>query len=123
MEVQTSREWSGRVPRPGAVVMLQVVGVLSTVLGLILFALGALLGFEELARIYAYLAGVCLVVAPFALLSGWARPPGLVAGLVAMAILLVLVPIGTLTSSLIGFFAIKNKDHIRDYYSQPRKAR
>ncbi len=111
--------WTGEVPKPAAVLALQIVGALALLAGIGVLALASVLDLDPgWKKIYALIAAVGFVMAPFAFLAGWKRPPGLVAALVAMSFLLVLFPIGTLLAAIIGFLGIKNRDHVRDYYAQ-----
>lgn len=115
----STREWTGAVPKPLAVKLLQVVGVLSALVGAALIALGnALSGEGAWATIYLVLGYNFAIVAPFALLAAWKRPPGLVAGIVALALLLPALPVGPFIVAIIAFFGIKDRDHIRDFYAQ-----
>ncbi|MGH2830080.1 MAG: hypothetical protein ACRDJM_06310 [Actinomycetota bacterium] len=111
-------EWEGPVPKPVAVFLLQAAGVFGVVAGVALLALARSLDWEGFAKIYLVLGLNMLVAAPFALIAGWKRPPGLVAGVVALAILLAAIPIGPFIVAIVGFLGVKNRDHVRDYYSQ-----
>lgn len=113
-----TREWSGAVPKPVAVLMLQIVGGFFLVVGALAFWLGTALDWDGLAKAYAIIAGYLALTGPFALASGWARPPGLVAGMVSMALMLAALPIGPILVAIIGFLGIRNREHVRDFYAQ-----
>lgn len=111
--------WTGPVPKPAAVLLLQIVGALGLAIAAAILALTAALNLDPgWKKVYVLISGIGFVMAPFALLAGWRRPPGLVAALVAMAILMVLFPVGTVIAAIIGFVGIRNRDHVRDYYAQ-----
>lgn len=116
-------EWSGKVPKPSAVLVLQVLGGVLLVIGAAAFGIGALLGFHELAKIWLVLGTLGVLIGPFAIASGWTHPIGMILGVVALAFLTALVPVGTIFAAVIGFLVAKNRDHVRDYYSQRLRGR
>ena len=111
-------QWTGRVPKPAAILMLQIVGGVFLLAGALAFWLGTALDWAGLAKAYAFVGGYLALTGPFALASGWARPPGLVAGMVALALMLAALPIGPILVAIIGFLGIRSRDHVRDYYRQ-----
>ncbi|HVL90669.1 MAG TPA: hypothetical protein VM841_10600 [Actinomycetota bacterium] len=111
-------QWSGRVPKPAAILMLQIVGGFFLIAGGLAFWLGSALDWEGLAKAYAIIGGYLALTGPFALAAGWSRPPGLVAGMVALALMLAAIPIGPILVAVIGFLGIRNREHVRDYYRQ-----
>lgn len=115
--------WAGRVPKPAAVLLLQIVGTVFLILGGLAFALGTMLDWEGLAKAYAIIGGYLALTGPFALIAGWAKPPGLVAGMVALALMLAALPIGPILVAVVGFVGIRNRDHVRDYYAQGIRTR
>lgn len=119
VETQTNESaWTGRVPKPAAILVLQIVGAVFLILGGLAFALGTALDWEGLAKAYAIIGGYLALTGPFAVAAGWAKPPGLVAGMVALALMLAALPIGPILVAIIGFLGIRNRDHVRDYYAQ-----
>lgn len=111
-------QWSGKVPKPAAILVLQIVGGFFLLAGGLAFWLGSALDWEGLAKAYAIIGGYLALTGPFALASGWARPPGLVAGMVSLALMLAAVPIGPILVAVVGFLGVRNREHVRDYYGQ-----
>ena len=107
--------------RPVAVRVLQVAGVAAAILGVLAFAIGAILGFDELAVLWAVVAGLLLAIALAAL--GGTRPSraGLVSGLVACGLMLLLPPVGTLLTITIGLVASQTRSQLREYYGLSRR--
>ncbi|MHB8512319.1 MAG: hypothetical protein ACYDCC_09060 [Actinomycetota bacterium] len=108
------QQWSGPVPKPSAVLVLQVVGIISFSLG----AIGLIIGLAMHLGLLFALSVFGVGISPFALASGWARPIGMMLGIVALSFLIAFFPVGTIPAAIVGFLAIKNREHVRDYYSQ-----
>ena len=116
-------------PRPLAVRVLRVTGWIGTVLGLALavpsLAMGGVLGFDELAKIWIGVAavGVLLLLAGItALLAGRRTPGGLVFGLVSCALLMLVLPLGTFLTVAIAIIASQSWPQLREYYGLRRRA-
>jgi hypothetical protein len=102
--------------RPLAVRLLRGAGWAALGVGGVSLGIGALLGFDELARIWAVIAGILLAAAAAAL--GGARPgrAGCASALVACALLLLLPPVGTLVVVFIALVASQTWPEVRAYY-------
>ena len=117
-----------RPARPAVVRVLRATGWVATIGGLIVgvpaLAIGASNGFDELAKIWVALivAGGVLVVAGVAAFLG-ARPTrgGLIFGLIACALLLLLPPLGTVLTFVIAIVASQTAPQLRDYYGVRRR--
>jgi hypothetical protein len=114
--------------RPLAVRVLRGAGVAATILGLAFaipsFLIGGAQGFDELAKIWGFLAvmGVLLTAAGVtALLAGRRTPAGLVFGLVSCALLLLILPLGTLVTVIVAIVASQSWPQLRDYYGLSRR--
>ena len=108
------QEWIGPVPKPSAVLVLQVIGLITLSLG----AIGLIIGTTMRLGLLFALSIFGVGISPFALASGWARPIGMMLGIIALSFLTAFFPVGTIPAAIVGFLAIKNREHVRDYYSQ-----
>ncbi|HJR19381.1 MAG TPA: hypothetical protein VJ922_06655 [Actinomycetota bacterium] len=108
--------------RPLPVRVLGFAGWAALLLSLVAFGIGALLGFDELAKIWAVIAGILLFTAIMAFLGTRPTTGGLVAGLVACTLLLLIPPIGTVITIAIALIASQSWPQIREYYGLRRKA-
>ena len=101
--------------KPAAVRLLQVFGAVWILFGAIPIAIGAAVRYENLDRLWV--GGFFFILAGlFALLAGWRRPAGLVAGVVSLSFMLVTL-IGAIFVAIIGFLGAKDREQVRDYYS------
>ena len=107
--------------RPLAVRVLRVAGLASAVFGVLAFAIGAILGFDNLAALWAVLAGLLAAIAAAALIAMRPSRGGLVSGLVACALMLLLPPVGTLLTIAIGLVASQTWPQLREYYGVTRR--
>jgi hypothetical protein len=108
--------------RPLAVRILRGAGYAATIASVLAFGIGALLGYEELAKIWLVVGGV-LLAAAIAMFVG-ARPTrlGLGSALVACTLLLLLPPVGTILTVVIALIASQSWPQLRDYYGLRRTA-
>ena len=108
-------------PRPLAVRVLRVAGWAALVAGVICLGIGALLRFDELAKIWGVLGGLLLLIALTAFAGSRPSRAGLAAGLVACTLMLFLPPAGTLVTVVIAIVASQNREQLRDYYRLRRR--
>ncbi|MGH2784979.1 MAG: hypothetical protein ACRDJ1_06940 [Actinomycetota bacterium] len=102
--------------RPLPVRVLRLAGWGSLASSLVAFAIGALLGFDELAKIWAVVAGLLLLTAVFAFLGTRPSAAGLAAAMIACTLLFLIPVIGTLLTVAIAIIASQTWPQIREYY-------
>ena len=102
--------------RPIAVRVLRVAGVAAAVFAVLAFAIGAILGFDELAVLWAFIAGLLLAISLTAIAGTRPSRAGLVSGLVACVLMLLFPPVGTLLTIAIGLVASQTWPQLREYY-------
>ena len=107
--------------RPLAVRVLRVAGIAAAVCGVVAFVVGALLGFDNLAVLWAVVAGLLAAIAAAALAGTRPSRAGLVSGLVACCLMLLLPPVGTLLTIAIGLLASQTWPQLREYYGVTRR--
>jgi hypothetical protein len=107
--------------RPLAVRVLRVSGIAAAVAAVLAFAIGALLGFDELAVLWALIAGLLLAISLTALAGTRPSRAGLASGLVACGLMLLFPPVGTLLTIAIGLVASQTRPQLRDYYRVARR--
>lgn len=110
----TERPLPVRVLKLAAWMMLAFAGVA--------FAIGAILDFDELAKIWAAIGGILLVTAGLAFLGTRPTVGGLVSALVACTLLLLFPPVGTVITIVIAVIASQSRSELRDYYASHRRA-
>lgn len=113
--------------RPLAVRVLRVTGWVATLVGAAVaipsLAIGGSEGFNDLAVVWALPAGIgiLLVLAGVtALLAGRRSAVGLVFGLLSCALLLLLLPIGTVITIAVALIASQSWPQLREYYGLRR---
>lgn len=102
--------------KPLAVRVLHVTGLIALPAAAVSFAIGGALGFDGLARSWAVIGILLAGLAAGSLLATHQSPGGMFAGLIACALLLLLLPIGTLVTILIGLMASQTWPELRSYY-------
>jgi hypothetical protein len=107
--------------RPLPVRVLRACGWAALVLAAIAFGIGALLGFDELAKIWAVIGGILLVTSVAALLGARPSRAGLVSALIACVFLLLLPPVGTIATMIMVIIASQSWPQLRDYYRLRRR--
>ena len=116
--------------KPLAVRVLRASGWVGLVLGALLavpsLALGAILGFDELARVWFFLGviGVVLILVGVSALGG-ARPSrgGLTSALVACTLMALFLPgVGWLVTMALVIIASQTWPQLRAYYGLERRA-
>jgi uncharacterized membrane protein YjjP (DUF1212 family) len=96
--------------------MLRFAGWATLGLGAAAFGIGALLGFDELAKIWLAIGGLLLAASVTSFLGARPTRYGLVSALVACALLLLLPPLGTILTVVIAIVASQTWPQLRDYY-------
>jgi hypothetical protein len=109
--------------RPLAVRVLRLTGWIALPAALLAFAIGAILGFDELAKIWAVVAVLLLAIAATAFLGSHASRGGLASGLVCCTLLLLLPPVGTIMTIVIGLIASQTWPELRAYYGLRERTR
>lgn len=115
--------------RPLAVRVLRVTGWIGLVLGAALavpsLTIGGVQGFDELAKAWIVVAAIGVLVflaGVTALLAGRRSPGGLAFGLVSCTLLLLVLPLGTFLTVVIGLIASQTWPQLREYYGLRRRA-
>ncbi|MGH2725634.1 MAG: hypothetical protein ACRDKS_01530 [Actinomycetota bacterium] len=108
--------------RPLPVRVLHAAGWLALACSAISFGIGVLLGFDELAKIWAVIGGIAFVAAVTALLGARPTRGGFAAGMIACTLLLLLPPVGTVITIGIAILASQKTSELRDYYGLHRRA-
>jgi len=115
--------------RPAAVRVLRATGWVATIAGVAVtvpsVAIGVSNGFDELAKVWVVLivSGSVLFAAGIAaFLAGRPTRGGLVFGLIACTLLLLLPPLGTVLTLVIAIVASQTVSQLRDYYGLRRRA-
>jgi hypothetical protein len=102
--------------RPLAVRVLRATGVAALVAGIVAMGIGALLRFDELAKIWGVIGGLLLAIALTALLGAKPSRGGLLSGMVACLLMLFLLPVGTFVTATLAIIASQTWPQLRDYY-------
>jgi hypothetical protein len=97
---------------------LQVAGAIYAIVGAAFLVIGAALGFDELAAIYAYAGPFLLVAGLLGLAATWRRPTGFICGTMALAMMLPLVPVGPPIVAIVVFTGVRSRDRIAEYYGE-----
>jgi hypothetical protein len=108
--------------RPLPVRVLRLAGWATLLLSLVAFGIGAILRFDELAKIWAVVGGILLVTSATAFLGTRPTTGGLVAAMIACALLLLLPPVGTVITIAIALIASQSRPQLREYYGSRRRA-
>lgn len=106
--------------RPLPVRVLKLAGWATLVLAAVAFGISAILSFDELAKIWAVIGGILLLTTVAAFIGTRPTVGGLISGLVACALLLLLPPLGTLLTIAIALIASQSWPQVRDYYGLRR---
>jgi len=107
--------------RPLAVRVLRGAGYAAIVAGVVALGIGALLRFDELAKIWAVVGGLLLAIGATALAGARPTRAGLLCGMVACLLMLILPPVGTLLTVVIAIIASQSWPQLRDYYGVRRE--
>lgn len=102
--------------RPLPVRLLRLIGWASLLLSIVAFGIGALLNFDELAKIWAVVAGLLFLTAIFSFLGTRPNAGGLAAGMVACTLLFLIPVVGTMTTIAIAMIASQTWPQLREYY-------
>ena len=102
--------------RPLGVRVLRVAGWISLGLALVALGIGAILRFDELAKIWLVVGGLLLATAITAFLGARPTRGGLVSALIACTLMLLLPPVGTIVTFVIAIIASQTWPQLRDYY-------
>ena len=113
---------SATVERPLPVRVLKLAGWAMLGFAAVAFGIGAILKFDELAKIWAAIGGILLVTAALAFLGTRPTLGGLVSALVACTLLLLLPPVGTILTIGIAVIGSQNWPQLREYYGLRRRA-
>jgi len=108
--------------RPLPVRVLRLAGFTTLALSLVAFGIGALLRFDELARIWAVIGGILLLTAILSFLGTRPTAAGLAAALLACTLLFLIPFVGTALTIAIAIIASQTWPQLRDYYRVPRRA-
>ena len=108
--------------RPLAIRVLRVVSWISLGLSVVALGIGAILGFDALARIWLAV-GLLLLVTAIASFFG-TRPTrtGMVSALVACTLMILFPLVGTVLTFVIAILASQTWPQLRDYYRLRRAA-
>ena len=106
--------------RPLAVRVLRATGWLALACSVLATGIGALLGFDELAKIWIAVAVILFLVAGTALLGARPTRGGLASALVACTLLLLLLPVGTVITVALALIASQTWPELRRYYRLER---
>jgi hypothetical protein len=109
-------------PKPAAVRVLRGAGVVAVIAGAIALGIGALLGFDELAKIWAVVGGLLLAAGACAFAGARPTRGGLLFAMIACLLMLILPPVGTLVTIVIVIVASQSWPQLRDYYGIRRTA-
>ena len=108
-------------PRPVVVRVLRAAGIGAIAMGVVALAVGAILGFDNLAVLWAVVAGLLAAIAAAAFAGTRPSRAGLVSGLVACGLMLLLPPVGTVLTIAIGLLASQTWPQLREYYGVTRR--
>lgn len=108
-------------PRPLAVRVLAACGAAAVLFGFLAFGIGALLRFDEKARIRAVLALLLFGVGATALVGVRPSRLGLASALVCCLLMLFVVPVGAIATAVVAITASQETARLRDYYGLRRK--
>jgi hypothetical protein len=108
--------------RPLGVRVLRFAGWVSLAMAIVALGLGAILGFDELAKIWLVVGGILLVTTIASFLGARPTRGGLVSALVACTLLLLLPPVGTIFTVVIAIIASQTWPQLADYYRLRRAA-
>ncbi len=107
--------------RPLPVRVLRLAGCAALVLSLVAFAIGALLSFRELAKVWAVVAGILFLTAIASFFGARPSRIGLVSAMIACTLMLLLPPVGTILTIAIALLASQKTSELRDYYGLRRR--
>lgn len=113
---------SAIVSKPLGVRILRAAAWISLGLSVLTFGIGALLGFDELAKIWLAIAVLLFLTAVTAFLGVRPTRAGMLSALVACTLMLFLPPFGTLLTFVIAIVASQTWPQLRDYYRIRRSA-
>jgi hypothetical protein len=108
--------------RPLPVRVLKLAAWMMLGFAAVAFGIGAILEFDELAKIWAVIGGILLVTALLAFVGTRPTVGGLVSAMVACTLLLLLPPVGTVTTIAIAVIASQSWPQLREYYGLRRRA-
>jgi hypothetical protein len=108
--------------RPLPVRVLKLAGWAMLGFAAVAFGIGAILRFDELAKIWAAVGGILLVTATLAFLGTRPTVGGLAAAMVACTLLLLFPPVGTIITIVIAAIASQSWPQLREYYGLRRRA-
>ncbi len=111
-----------KAAKPLAVRVLRGAGFAALVSGLIAFGIGALLKFDELAKIWGAVGGFLIAIGVTAVLGANPSKAGLIAALTACLLMLVFPGVGTIVTMVIVIIASQSWPELRDYYGVRRRA-
>ena len=106
---------------PMPVRFLRIAAWTTLALSVVAFGIGAILGFEELAKIWAVVGAILVLTAAAAFMGTRPSIGGLIAGLVACTLLLLIPPFGTVATIVIGLVASQTWPQVREYYGVKRR--
>ena len=106
--------------RPLAVRVMRLTGWAALPLALIALGIGAILRFDELAKVWAVVAVMLFAIAATAFLASHPSGGGMASGLVCCTLLLLLPPVGTLITIAIALIASQTWPELRAYYGGVR---
>ena len=109
-------------PRPLGVRILRGAAWVSLGLSALTFGIGALLGFDELAKIWLVIAVLLFLTAVTGLLGARPTRAGMLSALIACTFMLFLPPFGTILTFVIAIIASQTWPQLRDYYRLRRTA-
>ena len=107
--------------RPLPVRVLRLTGWAALAMSLVAFGIGALLEFDELAKIWAVVAGLLFLTAVFSFLGTRPSAGGLGAAMVACTLLFLIPVVGTVLTVAIAIIASQTWPQIREYYGVGRR--
>ncbi|MEX2554948.1 MAG: hypothetical protein WEB06_04895 [Actinomycetota bacterium] len=108
--------------RPLPVRVLRLAGWAMLGFAAVAFGIGAILKFDELAKIWAAIGGILLVTAALAFLGSRPTIGGMTAAMVACTLLLLFPPVGTIITIVIAVIASQSWPQLREYYGLRRRA-
>ena len=107
--------------RPLPVRVLRLAGWAALASSLAALAIGALLEFDELAKIWAVVAGMLFLTAVFSFLGTRPSAGGLAAAMVACTLLFLIPVVGTVVTVAIAIIASQTWPQVREYYGVGRR--
>jgi len=107
--------------KPAAVRLLRGAAVTALVAGTIAFGIGAILRFDELAKIWGVVGGLLLAIAATAYAGARPSRAGVLWGMVACLLMLFVVGPGTLATVIIAIVASQSWPQLRRYYGLERR--